>query len=221
MRMSYADFDSSTHNITLQYVDTSASSAFGGAASTGDTVIAISLYGSSVLAPLSAQHASMDTWGNPKVPLLQGLSVKSEDGWLAVPSQPSYSSLVGIPVSGLNDDGSNSSFTVSSFYWTFDCPPLANVTLDELTAMMEASPMTNVTYQTLRMGVIPPTSDANGYVFFASTQYKDTATSMSTQTAAWPQLSSNRTFHAQAWIVPWTGFAPRPQIPIMCGHTMA
>lgn len=171
--MSYTDNDGGVHNITLQYIDTTLESAAfaGGSSSSTSTQTVNLLFGSSILAPLAVQLAPTDTWGNVKIPILQDLNQTDETGWSIVNGQPSYSSLVGVPVSGLPDDSSDTSFIIHSAYFTFDCPALTNITTDVLnTTVNGTTGMLDWTSPsgTLRMGLVPPLTGIQGLVLFAS-----------------------------------------------------
>jgi len=97
LRMSYLGPYGSVHNLTISYVDTTGqSAAFAGADAAGAFGPAVdSLFGSSILAPISAQESNMDSWGNPKIPILESLNDTDVRGWSIVPKNSSYSSLVG------------------------------------------------------------------------------------------------------------------------------
>ncbi|KIW31399.1 uncharacterized protein PV07_03050 [Cladophialophora immunda] len=88
------------------------------------------MYSSSLMAPASVKTSTMDLWGNVKIPYLSRLgSVATSTGWQDVPMDQDvlYSSLIGIPVSGLSRS-SNSSFTMETSYFDLDCYRLTNGT---------------------------------------------------------------------------------------------
>jgi hypothetical protein len=108
-------------------------------ASIMDTIL-----GSSIFAPLTAQQAPMDTWGNVKIPVLSELKTTDGNGWAVVGSNPTYSSLVGIPVTNLSST-SNSSFVLQSAYFTFACPSLISTTLEQVNTTLQAANQTLIT----------------------------------------------------------------------------
>jgi hypothetical protein len=172
LRMSYTDSAPTSQSIDLQYVDTTVSSpAFGGQSSTASMAQLVDmLYGSAILAPVPAQQASMDTWGNIKIPVLQSLGATDVNGWSAVTGQPSYSSLAGVPVAGLTEDTSLTSFDLASAYWTFGCPALIDITDNALNGLLVGSLVVNWTSPTgtMRVGIVPPLPGLTGSIYFAS-----------------------------------------------------
>lgn len=89
------------------------------------------LYLSALLTPPIGQAASMDTWGNIKIPTIEKFeqATRSDaNGWFAVsPENASYSSLVGLPVSGISTAGS-SHFSMESHYMSTSCN-VSNLTI--------------------------------------------------------------------------------------------
>ncbi|MDI1485515.1 MAG: hypothetical protein OHK93_000653 [Ramalina farinacea] len=84
-----------------------------------------SLYSAALFERYEEQSASMDIWGNVKIPAIEPLIASGQqdvEGWLSVDANnnTSYSSLVGIPVSGL-DQNANSTFSIESYYLVLDC----------------------------------------------------------------------------------------------------
>jgi hypothetical protein len=176
--MSYLGPSGAVFNTTLQYLDSAVSPVtFIGAATSGEFGPNVNaLFGSLILAPLSSQKSSMDTWGNIKIPILSSLNTTDSNGWSTVPSNssPPYSSLLGIPVSGLTQNSGNSTFTIQSAYFSFSpCAPMKNLSIDAVQAAIAAAvyfPMANASSLTLHMAVIPPVpeNNTNGTIFFAS-----------------------------------------------------
>lgn len=84
-------------------------------------------FGASLLAPASIQSSSVDLWGNVKVPdfsrLQQSVSADS-NGWFHIQSNEAvaYSSLIGIPLSGVPKEG-NITFHMDSSYVAVSCYP--------------------------------------------------------------------------------------------------
>jgi hypothetical protein len=88
------------------------------------------IYISALTATRGMKLASMDTWGNVRVPRLDGLNASSASdpsGWQDVPpvTQPEqYSSLLGIPVVGLPADrAAAADFTLVTSYMALSCAP--------------------------------------------------------------------------------------------------
>jgi len=82
------------------------------------------LLGSAILEPLSVKTGPMDAWGNVKIPFYSSLALSSsdsgEDGWVqATKSSMVYSSLFGIPISGLGIG--NTTLTIESTYISLSC----------------------------------------------------------------------------------------------------
>ena len=85
-----------------------------------------SLYSAALFERYEEQSGSMDIWGNVKIPTIEPLMASGQqdvDGWLSMHANDniSYSSLVGIPVSGLAHNA-NSTFSIESYYLVLDCP---------------------------------------------------------------------------------------------------
>ncbi|EKD19548.1 hypothetical protein MBM_02785 [Drepanopeziza brunnea f. sp. 'multigermtubi' MB_m1] len=81
------------------------------------------MFTSAMLAPHAAKNSTMDPWGNVRIPLFSSLPRNSSDtnGWRQVSNNitPVYTSLFGIPVSGL--PLGNSTFTIESSYTELTC----------------------------------------------------------------------------------------------------
>jgi hypothetical protein len=82
------------------------------------------IFTASLLAPTAVKTGPVDLWGNIKIPYFSGLSNVTEDvnGWKQVPQTnytPSYSSIFGIPISGI--PAGNSTFNVQSTYVDLTC----------------------------------------------------------------------------------------------------
>jgi len=82
------------------------------------------MYSSSITAPASVKNSTVDLWGNVKIPYLSRLgSPVEQDGWQNATLEADfrkYSSLIGIPVSGLSASA-NMSFTMETSYLDLDC----------------------------------------------------------------------------------------------------
>jgi hypothetical protein len=91
------------------------------------TVTLNAFFGGSLLAPASIQSSSVDLWGNVKVPdfsrLQKSVSADS-NGWFHIPSSEAvaFSSLIGIPLSGVPKEG-NVTLYMGSSYLAVSCYP--------------------------------------------------------------------------------------------------
>jgi hypothetical protein len=82
------------------------------------------LFTASLLAPAAVKTSSVDLWGNIKIPYFSSLANVTEDanGWKQIPQTnytPSYSSIFGIPISGI--PAGNATFNVQSTYVDLTC----------------------------------------------------------------------------------------------------
>lgn len=111
---------------TLRYLNPDSMSILGVGADTFEALgfLLNSLYLSALLIPPAGQAASMDPWGNIKIPRIEHLEEGFQsdvDGWFTVSAEnASYSSLVGLPIAGIPTAGS-SSFSVQSYYMIASC----------------------------------------------------------------------------------------------------
>lgn len=115
------------HNVT--YASTDSISASNTDPAAEFDFLLNSLYSAALFERYDEQSLSMDIWGNVKIPTIEPLIASGQpdaEGWLIVDANSSlpYSSLVGIPVSGLKTDA-NSSFYIESYYLVLDCPTLS------------------------------------------------------------------------------------------------
>ncbi|PSN70132.1 hypothetical protein BS50DRAFT_306383 [Corynespora cassiicola Philippines] len=116
--------------IKLRYSTTGPGATMWGLATTtwehGNLANAAALYTAALLAPLPVKNGPRDLWGNVKMPTLEALNLTAADsnGWKPVPTNIStpefYSSLVGLPLSGLPLSGV-SNFSMESTYLSVDC----------------------------------------------------------------------------------------------------
>ena len=126
--------DERTHPVQsqkeLRYLGSDSSSRLQGASSSESYGFAIDgLYSAALFSPPSAQAASMDLWGNVKIPVLETSEYGNSgpEGWISInPSNATYSSLLGLPIDGMATSG-QSTFTVESYYMTLNCPLLDHV----------------------------------------------------------------------------------------------
>lgn len=84
------------------------------------------LFGSALLSTPQVKASTMDVWGNVKIPYQSSVvssgAEKDEDGWFKIPagnSTPIYSSLFGLPLSGLRNG--NTTLNVESTYLELVC----------------------------------------------------------------------------------------------------
>lgn len=88
---------------------------------------ATGLYIAALLAPARIKESPMDLWSNVKIPSLEDLlELKSgavaTSSWMDVPAENvTYTSLVGIPVSGVNASSGATNFTLETSYWRLQC----------------------------------------------------------------------------------------------------
>ncbi|KAF1365774.1 hypothetical protein EJ07DRAFT_92666 [Lizonia empirigonia] len=132
LRLMSRDYAETFAPVKLRYMTTGPGGTMWGLSSTyvdsGKFADAGALFTAALLAPLSTKLGPEDPWGNVKIPNLASLvGLKpNSSGWIDVPlsfSEPeSYSSLVGLPIVGLPDNGS-STFTMEDTYLSVDCKP--------------------------------------------------------------------------------------------------
>ncbi|PVH89609.1 hypothetical protein DL98DRAFT_647344 [Cadophora sp. DSE1049] len=104
-------------NMTRQY------SSFAAGYSASDSQYSVNaLYTGCLIGTGSTKNGSQDSWGNIKIPMLESLgSMVGQEGWIDVPgNHTTYSSMLGIPVSGIPRDR-NSSFNLQSYYHHLQC----------------------------------------------------------------------------------------------------
>ncbi|KAF2268966.1 hypothetical protein CC78DRAFT_565078 [Lojkania enalia] len=95
--------------------------------------ISSSLFVSAMASTKDVQQSGMDSWGNLKIPMLERLPfIPDSDGWTTIDRSlnVTYSSLIGVPVSNISADRSTT-FSLESWYWTFDCPILFRPTFSD------------------------------------------------------------------------------------------
>lgn len=130
LRLMSRDYAETSAPVKLRYMTTGPGGTMWGLSSTysdsGKFADAGALYTAALLAPLSTKVGPEDPWGNVKIPSLENIGhlTPDSDGWVEVPtsfSDPeSYSSLVGLPIVGLQDNGS-STFTLEDTYLSLNC----------------------------------------------------------------------------------------------------
>ena len=135
LRLLDKGFHRELQNQTVRYLNSDAESVLSGGA---DDVaqfrfLVDTLYLSSILSPLTAQSASMDQWGNIKVPTIEPLeqtSTSGADGWYYMDKMDkknaSFSSLLGVSVAGIPIDGTTN-FSMESHYMQVSCANVTNV----------------------------------------------------------------------------------------------
>jgi len=89
------------------------------------------LFVASLLSPWKTKQSPADTWDNVKIPLIEVLENTSRpdtDGWYSLPATGvEYSSLIGTPISNIQDANLNTTLTIETSYWYLDCPVLSSV----------------------------------------------------------------------------------------------
>jgi hypothetical protein len=102
------------------------------------------LFIASLLSGADAKNSSADSWGNVKIPMIDSLtSTPDESGWYSLLGDASltYSSLVGVPISGLPLAG-NTTSEIQTSYWALDCP-----TMEELQDGFQDANQTNYDWE--------------------------------------------------------------------------
>jgi hypothetical protein len=130
LRLMSRDYAETSTPVKLRYMTTGPGGTMWGLSSTyvdsGKFADAGALYTAALLAPLSTKVGPEDPWGNVKIPNLESLShlTSNASGWIEVPTSftdpESYSSLVGLPIVGLPENGS-STFTMEDTYLSVEC----------------------------------------------------------------------------------------------------
>ena len=114
------------------------STAFQGVLSSWSTQIDQynAIFTTSIVSSSATKLAATDAWGNPKVPFLEDFTTPADAGWFTLPddvksSDNSYSSLFGLPITGLPSSG-GTQFVSKSAYFNLDCTPLVLKSEEEL-----------------------------------------------------------------------------------------
>jgi hypothetical protein len=118
-----------TNSAPLAYLDVRNNYKFWLNSATGAPfTITTDIYANALLASPQSKGAPADTWGNVKVPMLEFLKNNSDgtndSQWIQVPSSPTFSSLVGIPMSPMSLE-SNHTFNIETSYWHLNCTSLS------------------------------------------------------------------------------------------------
>jgi hypothetical protein len=108
----------------LSHVDTITNQVFDSVSGVDSLLTSLKpSYISSVLGPTSMKNSTVDLFGNVKIPWLVENAEKDPNGWITLtPStmtEGSFSSLVGVPMSSL--ENRNSSFVIETTYMNLDC----------------------------------------------------------------------------------------------------
>lgn len=94
------------------------------------------LFLSSLVAPFSDRTSSIDTWNNVKIPMVEtyeNTSTADDQGWFTTSNDSDvYSSLVGLPISGINGSFVNFGVSVEAQYLKLDCPVVQELETDEI-----------------------------------------------------------------------------------------
>lgn len=138
-RMSYDTAGYTTISDNVTYVDTTSyiNPAFGiyshQVTSTSLLTDLNALYSAAFLPPSLYQTPDADTWGYPKIPVLEDF-VSSGDGWYQPPqdlTHVNYTSLFGIPIQQFGDAGARV-FNLTSAHYKFSCPPLRQSSMEDI-----------------------------------------------------------------------------------------
>lgn len=116
----------SSNTTELAYLNmTNQLSGFQAAYSVSQSIYAInSIFTGCLMGPETSKNGSEDVWGNIKIPQIEALSTTADgDGWKAVPSNATYTSLLGVPVAGVPSD-TNTSYVLKSYYYNMECSTL-------------------------------------------------------------------------------------------------
>lgn len=86
------------------------------------------LFAASLIAPITTKLAPIDTWGNIKIPTIENyesLASPDSDGWFNTNASLNvYSSLVGIPMSSLDNAFINYEMSIETSYFHLNCSPI-------------------------------------------------------------------------------------------------
>jgi hypothetical protein len=87
------------------------------------------LFLSLMASPVAVRSSSVDTWGNVKIPWIENFengSIADSEGWFTHDTShdtiDSYSSLAGVPMSGVNDSSLNYTMNMETTYLRLECP---------------------------------------------------------------------------------------------------
>lgn len=128
------------------------------------------IFMSSVMGPPTTKSGPADIWGNVKIPYIERYengSTPDSTGWFLVNSTNSiYSSLVGVPISGLGSLSVDSTYNMNleSTYLYLDCPVLydsSQTTPDNVARFANSGPDGNVPFRGL-LGPLPNGIDPIG-----------------------------------------------------------
>jgi hypothetical protein len=117
-----------------------------------------SLYVAAILAPISVKASPVDLWANIKIPFLSSLPRTSSTEFVPVTSNTTlvYVSLVGVPVSGLQNG--RTAFSLESSYLELNCGvPKGQIGFFNLTTLKTSTSIDNGTFYGT-----PGTADFNG-----------------------------------------------------------
>ncbi|KAF2003835.1 hypothetical protein P154DRAFT_543619 [Amniculicola lignicola CBS 123094] len=130
LRLMNRTLRSSYESSKIRYVTTGPAGTMWGMATTYEDsrkfADASSLYSAALVAPLDNKLGPRDPWGNVKIPSFEAMDPSTADlaGWISVPTTMSasedFSSLVGVPLVGLPQDG-KSNFSMESTYISVAC----------------------------------------------------------------------------------------------------
>ena len=103
--------------------------AFDTADDASELAVVDGLFVASLLSPWKTKLSSVDTWDNVKIPVIEAVensSTPDTNGWYSITTNNTvYSSLIGMPISNLQDVNVNSTLMIETSYWHLDCPVLS------------------------------------------------------------------------------------------------
>lgn len=157
----------------LRYLSSDSDPIFTGAIDLQTFLFAVNgLYSAAMFSPPNVQAASMDLWGNVKIPSIETLESGYSDpeGWLTVnPLNATYSSLIGLPIDGMATSG-QSHFTVESYYMTLNCPLLDHVDRKTFNWTSVLSEQYQLSQPNNDSSFFHGTKPANGFGFFVDSK---------------------------------------------------
>lgn len=81
------------------------------------------LYRAALASSWTNQHSSMDIWGNIKIPMIENITHPADsEGWIPISAaNATFTSLIGLPLTGLPSTPGNSTFNIETSYYVLDC----------------------------------------------------------------------------------------------------
>lgn len=170
-RMAYTAASNATLPLEVSYTRNSDQGFNNRAYSGPDVLRREAFFGAALLSSYSAQTSAQDTWGNPKVPVIEMLK-NPDKGWYNVDNKTSdWTSLIGTPYSATLADGKfRTEYVFDTAYFAFNCTPFSNVSASLLDVTLRGS---LVNTKTMAMYVENTAVSGNGTIHWAFTGYFD------------------------------------------------